>query len=168
MQGAKDEIGQLSVKPIGAIPKSAREGFDDGVIREFESGAIRDSAQGKYDYEGFLSPLALEAYAAYMHSHRKQADGSFRDSDNWMRGIDRGTYIKSLWRHLITAWKIHRGMACHDERDGHSIDSVEALCGVVFNAFGYMHEELKARGTQATLRESFISSWLDECTKEQR
>lgn len=148
--GRVDEIGQLSVMPEGVLPKSTCQVVDDGTIRRFETGATRDSAKNKYDPEGFFSPLALEAYMAYMHKHRKQQDGSLRDSDNWQAGIERKEYIKSLWRHLITAWKLHRGLACYDERDGHMIDVVEALCGVLFNAFGYMHEELKAREQEET------------------
>jgi len=114
------------------------------AIRRFETGAVRDAETGKFDYEGFLSPRALETYAAYMHKHRKQADGGLRDSDNWQKGIPRSVYMKSLWRHLVTAWKIHRGITCLDERDGHVITITEALCGILFNTFGYMHEECEA------------------------
>ena len=119
-------------------------------MREFDTGATRDSEEGKYDYEGFLSPLALECYAAYMHKHRKQADGKMRASDNWQKGITQEVYIKSLWRHVVTVWKIHRGIKCLDERDGHEITRAEALCSIVFNAFGDLHEELSnASPTQA-------------------
>lgn len=104
-----------------------------GKMREFESGATRDSEEGKLDYEGFLSPLALEAYARYLHRHRVQADGKLRASDNWQKGIPRAVYMKSLWRHLVAAWRCHRGLGSADALE-------EALCGILFNAFGYLHE----------------------------
>lgn len=52
------------------------------MIREFDTGATRTTEEGKYDYEGFLSPLVIERYGHYMHAHRIMPDGSLRDSDN--------------------------------------------------------------------------------------
>ena len=112
-------------------------------MRDFDSGATRDSEEGKYDYEGFICPIALERYAAYMNTHRKQADGELRDSDNWQKGIPLTVYMKSAWRHLFSWWKIHRGHVVTDERDGHEVTIDEAICGLLFNAFGYLHEVLK-------------------------
>src|SRR6185437_3637959 len=57
------------------------------AIRKFTSGSVRDTDDGKYDYEGFLSPVVLAAFAEYMHGHRKLADGTYRASDNWQAGI---------------------------------------------------------------------------------
>ena len=37
-------------------------------MRQFETGAIRDDDEGKLDFEGCLSPLALEAFAEYSNS----------------------------------------------------------------------------------------------------
>ena len=116
--------------------------MDNGVIRRFESGATRDTAEGKLDFEGFLSPLVLQAFAEYMHRNRKMADGSLRSSDNWQKGIPVATYVKSLWRHFFAAWAWHR-----DERTNYSdADAqIENLCGVLFNAQGALHEILKMR-----------------------
>ena len=110
---------------------------DDGTIRSFDTGATRDTAEGKYDYEGFLSPIVLEAFGRYMHSHRLQSDGSLRDSDNWQKGFPKEVYMKSLLRHLIVAWREHR--ACEILR----ATLIEALCGIMFNSMGYLHEVLK-------------------------
>lgn len=115
------------------------------VMRKFAGGATRDSLEGKLDFEGFLSPLVEESYAKYMNSHRKQADGSIRDSDNWQSGMPRSVYVKSLLRHVWTAWKIHRGIQCFDERDNHEITLVEALHGVKFNTNGLLLELLLGR-----------------------
>jgi hypothetical protein len=111
-------------------------------IRTFESGATRDADHDKFDYEGFLSPLAIQAFGAYMHKHRIQPDGNLRPSDNWQKGIPRDAYMKSLWRHFLQVWLLHRGHKAHDE-DGNPVDMEEALCAVIFNAQGYLHETLK-------------------------
>jgi len=102
-------------------------------MREFETGAIRDNCADKYDYEGFISPLVIEYYASYMHENRKQADGKLRASDNWQKGIPQEAYMKSMWRHFMAVWLCHRGFKkCIKV----------ALCGVLFNAMGYLHEIL--------------------------
>ena len=106
-----------------------------GKIRTFDTGATRDTEEGKLDYEGFLSPLAIERFAQYMHKHQKQSDGKLRDSDNWQKGIPKKAYMKSLWRHFMDVWKEHRG---YRSRDGIE----EALCGIIFNAMGYLFEVL--------------------------
>jgi len=110
-------------------------------IRTFATGATRDTEDGKPDFEGFLSPLVIEAYGDYMQRHRVQADGNLRDSDNWQLGQPKNVYIKSAWRHLIDLWKEHRG---HASRDG--ID--EALGGLLFNIMGYWLEYLRERGVE--------------------
>jgi|GEM_PF-1382880 len=106
------------------------------VIREFKSGATRDLDEHKLDYEGFLSPLVLERYAEYLHHHRQTAAG-LRASDNWQQGIPLNVYMKSMFRHFMEVWQIHRGW-----RKGFI---QEALCAVMFNAMGYLHELLAAQ-----------------------
>ena len=112
-------------------------------MRRFKSGATRDDDNTKLDFEGFLSPLVIEAYGDYMHQHRIQSDGSLRDSDNWQAGIPFTAYIKSLFRHFIDLWFLHRGYERYDKKDGHKITKKEALCAILFNAQGYLHEEIK-------------------------
>lgn len=107
-------------------------------MRTFDTGATRDSDEGKLDYEGFFSPLVVERYAQYMHKHRKQSDGNLRDSDNWQKGIPLTAYMKSGWRHFVDWWFEHRGLP---SREGIE----DALCGVLFNAMGYLHEILKKK-----------------------
>lgn len=108
----------------------------EAIMRQFDTGATRDIDTDKLDYEGFLSPLVLEAYAIYMSSMRVQADGSVRDSDNWQKGIPMDVYMKSMWRHFFEVWRWHRGVmvGCF-----HSL-----ICGLLFNVMGYYHEWLKA------------------------
>ena len=112
-------------------------------IRTFDTGATRDSDVGKHDYEGYLSPLVLERYAEYMTSHRTQADGSVRDSDNWQKGMSLTVYMKSKWRHFVDSWKLHRGYRVYDKKTGQPVVMDESLCAELFNTMGYLHEYLK-------------------------
>jgi hypothetical protein len=116
-------------------------------MRTFESGATRDNTEHKNDYEGFLSPLVIRAYGDYMQKHRVQADGSIRDSDNWQRGMGLHVMIKSLWRHFMDLWAIHRGYKTLDF-DGKEVIIEDALCGILFNTMGYFHELLSKRIAQ--------------------
>ena len=105
-------------------------------MRQFETGATRDSDTNKLDYEGFLSPLVLQRFAEYMQENRVQADGKLRDSDNWQKGIPKAQYMKSLYRHFMDMWLCHRGYEARE-------DIERSMCAVLFNTMGYLHEHLK-------------------------
>jgi len=109
----------------------------DPSIRVFATGANRNADTGKHDFDGFISPLALEAFGTYMHFNRLLENGTVRDSDNWQKGIPLTAYMKSMWRHFLDAWRYHRGLSVHE-------NIVWALCGLWFNVQGYLHEVLKA------------------------
>jgi len=122
-------------------------------VREFDTGATRDDDDNKLDYDGFLSPYVLRRYAEYLHKHRTQADGKIRGSDNWQRGIPLCTYMKSMWRHFMSLWTLHRRDqrwtlhqwtlhqgTLHQGDQGTKNNLEEALCAVIFNASGYLHE----------------------------
>jgi|SRR5579862_7705972 len=113
------------------------------AVRKFETGATRSGEIGRYDPEGFLSPLAIERFCEYMQKHRLQPDGSIRDSDNWQKGMPLTTYIKGMWRHFLHLWTRHRGFTPTDPKSGASAE--EDLCAIIFNAQGYLHELLKAK-----------------------
>ncbi len=102
-------------------------------MREFETGATRDTAEGKYEYIGFLSPIVLERFAEYMHQNRIQADGNLRSSSNWKKGIPTEAYAQSLGRHFMEWWKAW-------ERN--EVDE-DALCAMIFNIQGLLLEILK-------------------------
>jgi len=113
-------------------------------MREFETGAIRDDNKDKLDFDGFFSPLVLKRFAIYMNKHRTMKDGSIRDSDNWQKGFGdleehSATCMKSMFRHFMDVWGIHRG----DESI--EVDLDEALCGVMFNTMAWLFELLKNR-----------------------
>jgi hypothetical protein len=102
-------------------------------LRQFDTGATRDTDEGKLDYEGFLCPYVLKRFGEYMNKNRVQADGNVRDSDNWQKGIPLDAYMKSAWRHFHDLWTAHR------EGD----DVQEHICALMFNVMGYLHETLK-------------------------
>jgi hypothetical protein len=127
---------------IGLDLKAAAEEAA-GAMRKFDSGATRNDDSARPDYEGFLSPLALERFGQYMAKHRRQADGSVRDSDNWQKGIPLPAYMKGGWRHFMHWWQRHRGLPVDDPLAGADLE--EDLCALLFNVQGYLHETIKQR-----------------------
>lgn len=117
--------------------------------RVFESGAMRDTDQDKLDYEAFLCPLVTQRYAQFMHKHRKMPDGTYRDGDNWQKGIPLDQLIKSATRHMEDVKLHHRGYS-HKTVE----DLQESICGVVFNMFGYLKEELDAEEFMEPMEDS--------------
>lgn len=107
-------------------------------METFSTGATRSASATKVDYEGFMSPLVLEAYGRFMHFHRELEDGTLRASDNWQRGIPFDNYAKSLIRHVFSFWRWHRGYLLINET------ITWTLCAIIFNASGYLHEWLQA------------------------
>jgi len=126
-------------------------------IRQFKTGATRDTDTGKPDFDGFLSPLTLRRYGEYMHRHRVQPDGSLRDSDNWQRGIPLDAYMKSAFRHFLDAWSEHRGVKTEAGLE-------ESLCALIFNASGYLHEILKAKRKPEDIPQGEVNNFLDSMT----
>lgn len=126
-------LGKDENEKIFAWPTAHKK---ESTNREFDTGATRDSDTDKLDYEGFLSPIVLESFAQYMHKNRTMRDGTVRDSDNWQLGIPQDAYIKSLFRHFMDLWLMHRKY----ETDA---DIKETLNAILFNTQGYLHELLK-------------------------
>lgn len=133
-------------------------------MREFPGGATRDDDDTKADYEGFLSPLVIVRYGEYMTKHRRQSDGKMRDSDNWQRGIPLTQYLKSLWRHLVDLWSIHRESEPFEYGEDTEDDDIEeALCAIIFNTSGYLHEYLKGQNTNGERREEEEQRETGDC-----
>ena len=112
---------------------------DDKTMRSFDTGATRDTAEGKLDMEGFTHPMVMRQFAKYMNMNRLQSDGQLRDSDNWQKGIPIDAYMKSLKRHCDEVWLNHRGFGFPREAGIKA-----ALCGIMFNSMGMLLEVLKA------------------------
>lgn len=108
-------------------------------MRNFNTGATRDTDEGKINYNDILPAIVFEAYGKYMDKHRLQADGKLRDSDNWQQGFGENhldVCAKSMYRHLIDVQKELDG---YKSRDGIN----EALGGLMFNTIAYWYWILK-------------------------
>jgi hypothetical protein len=110
-------------------------------MRTFETGATRNDDQEKLNYAGALSPIALKAFVEYMHKHRFQPDGSIREAGNWKKGMTLQSYMESGARHFQDWWMEYEG---YESREG----LIDALCGLLFNVQGYLHETLKDEKTR--------------------
>lgn len=117
-------------------------------VRTFSTGAKRSADAGRVDPEGFLSPLVIQRFSEYLDKHRAMPDGSYRESDNWQKGMPLATYMKGGWRHFLHWWTRHRGFPVTDPQAAPNIE--EDLCALIFNAQGYLHELLKERLTANT------------------
>jgi hypothetical protein len=142
---------ELEILPDETLTTNTPLPIKGTVMRTFETGATRSNDAGKIDPEGFLSPLVIERYCQYLNKHRVQADGKLRDSDNWQKGMGLATYMKSAWRHFLDMWKSHRhnltGIVPTPEQAEANED---AICAVLFNVMGYLHETLKQTANQET------------------
>jgi len=104
-------------------------------VTTFNTGAIRDTQDGKEQYVETISWTAFKRYAEYMTGKAaKYGPGNFK------KGIPIDSYENSLVRHLqkYLANK-HEGGTVETEEDH--------LSAIVFNAFGIMHEEERANKT---------------------
>lgn len=135
VQAEHETLGQLKLHTAHMTP---------GEIREFESGATRDTDEGKPDYAGFMDPATVKRFGQYMHEHRFQKDGTMRAADNWKKGIPRDVYIQSLFRHFIDLWDSHQ-VENLDEDPEYRREVEDALCAIMFNAQGYLYEFLCGR-----------------------
>lgn len=135
--GHPDKTLNMKEKRVPAFKPSL------GPTRTFESGATRDTDQGKLDYVKALSPIVLRRYVQYLDKHRKQSDGTYRSFDNWKAGIPQKVYLSSLSRHFIDVWLLAHGQ---ETLDNHGpVDEESALCAVLFNAMGLLYEKLRAK-----------------------
>lgn len=114
------------------------------AMRTFAGGATRNVDTDKLDFEGFLSPVALKAYAEYMHRHRLQSDGQLRSSSNWKKGIPIDEYMRSMWRHFFSVWEAHTN----------GTDPTEELSALFFNVQGMLHETIRINNLQRRVREA--------------
>jgi len=105
-------------------------------MRTFDTGATRNDDEERIDPEAALSPLVLEAYCTFIAKHRLQPSGELRSDDNWQKGIPLTSYMKSLCRHLLEAWKAHRGYKTKESLK-------DSLFAIMFNAQGMLHDILK-------------------------
>ena len=111
--------------------------------RKFDTGATRDTTEGKLDYRKALSPIVLQRYVQYLDAHRKQPDGSMRDFDDWKQGIPIEAYFEGLGRHEMAVWLLHDGFPAEDNHGPVTLEAT--LCAIIFNSSGWLHEILKEK-----------------------
>lgn len=99
------------------------------AITKFNTGAIRDSQEGKEDYVETISWTAMKRYAQYMTSKKvKYGAGNFK------KGIPIESYEQSLLRHIQKYIQNKYEKGTIEANEDH-------LAAIVFNVFGIMHEE---------------------------
>lgn len=114
---------------------------DNGTLRAFETGATRDTGQGKLAYDRFNSPRVERRYAEYLEKHRTQSDGTLREPDNWKKGIPVEVYRSSLTRHTAEVneqTNPDNGFAIFNVMDREALE--DTLCAIIFNAKGLLFE----------------------------
>lgn len=131
--------------------------------RTFDTGANRDTAEGKFEYLGAINPLCDFSFAKYMYGHTYLPDGTRRSSDNWQKGFGKEVLIHSLVRHVEDLKLLHSGYRVYEERTKtgvvkhilHASDrpldelnwkeiTVEECCNAIrFNSEGYKLDEIK-------------------------
>jgi len=106
---------------------------EDDDIRKFSTGAIRDNSKNKEEYVETISWTAFRRYSQYM-----SAKAVVYGKGNFKKGIDIDSYEESLLRH-ITKYLINKYEGGDLEKDQ------DHLSAAVFNLFGIMHEEERAK-----------------------
>lgn len=139
----KSRFEVVAAEPAMTATEVMANALAPELVRKFETGATRSADAGRYDPEGFLSPIAIERFSLYMAKHQKQPDGTVRASDNWQKGIPIDSYMKGMWRHFLHLWTRHRGYTVQDPMAAASIE--EDLSALLFNVQGMLHEVVKAR-----------------------
>ena len=104
---------------------------DSGNRREFDTGAVRDMAEGKGRFD-LIPPRALRRLA----KHYEKGAVKYGDR-NWEKGIPNDSFIDSALRHIN---QYQSGQRDEDH-----------LSAAVFNLFGIVHfEEVENEQMQAT------------------
>jgi hypothetical protein len=130
----------ICLKNLGITRDGIDDTFGRADVRTFSTGATRSPLGTKPEYAGFLSPLVIKRFGAYMHKHRTQADGTIRDARNWQKGIPQAAYMDSMLRHQVDVWLYQEGHA------GEMSEDIEtALCAMIFNCQGMLYEILKEK-----------------------
>ena len=104
------------------------------AIRTFDTGATRDTDEGKPRYHAYTCSLVEQKRGEYMLKHQKQGD-TIRPADNWKKRMPLEEILESLIRHVKDLELHHDGYVdqCR-ESDVHEI-----LGGIWANATFYHH-----------------------------
>ena len=115
--------------PFSNSQPSVTAGSDNVNITQFNTGAIRDSQDGKVDFVETISFTAHERYARYMTGKKnKYGTGNFK------KGIPIESYERSLLRHIDKYFR-------NKYENGNDELNEDHLAAIRFNVDGIMHEE---------------------------
>lgn len=137
------EFGLQTIDEID--PQGRTDVTKKEAMTAMESGATRSSSEGKPDYRGYISPLALRMFGEYMLRHQTQADGKQRSSDNWKKGMPLERYIESLMRHNVAFHEVWDRYVAGGLQPGDVAVLEEEMAAMYFNVQGWMHEWVKNR-----------------------
>ena len=123
------------VKQIFPYLDDAKDDVAQCAKTHFDTGAQRDTQDGKPNFYECLSPFAIWRYGLYM----AKASAKYGEW-NWSKGIPVESYMKSLERHLV---KLKMDLLYgHEEEPG-----VDHAAAILFNIQGLLHElEVTKRG----------------------
>lgn len=116
----------------------------------FGTGATR-STETPFDPSGFLAPAVLAGFGRYMERHRKQADGTLRDADNWQKGMPTSRAIRSLVRHFFDFWLMSRG---YEPQSADCETPEDALHAILFNVQVILKNRIDGNHHEADGRKS--------------
>lgn len=129
------------------------------MTRKFETGANRNSSDGKFQYSKFINPLNEYSFAKYMHEKRELADGTMREGDNWQKGIPKESLFDSLTRHIKELELLDMGLFVYHvtndsgehtywsytevlELSDCAVNKIDILNAIRFNSEAYKLQEL--------------------------
>lgn len=98
-------------------------------ITNFDTGAIRDSQEGKPDFVETVSFTAHRRFVEYMTGKKKKYGAG-----NFKKGIPIESYEKSLLRHVDKYFR-------NKYENGNDEPNEDHLAAIRFNVDGIMHEE---------------------------
>lgn len=86
-------------------------------MRQFkDKKGIRDVSNGKISYFGFRHPLCEHSFGKYMLKHRRCADGTLRDANNWWSVWEEEVSIDSMTRHVVDLEALEAGLYVYKAR----------------------------------------------------
>lgn len=106
-------------------------------ITSFDTGAIRDSQDGKPDLIETSSPLADWRYAIYMTGKKKKyGQGNFK------KGIPQSSYLSSAARHMVKLRALEDCKTYGNPVQAWMEPHEDHAAAIRFNIDGFMHEDM--------------------------
>jgi hypothetical protein len=134
------------------------------MLRKFNGGAVRSSANGKLEWLGLRHPLVEKSFGEYMKRHTRTEDGGTRAYNNWWSLWSEEVSIQSMLRHVQDLECLHVGLKVYKVKLDDGEDTVvlpyppdklednwtecsveETLNAIRFNTGSYMLKHLKTK-----------------------